>query len=298
MSRIGHRDSLRFVSQKLRERRIWERVVRERLSEPLHLNAASLFVAGFGSLRSKIYFDLLPRQANAFSLLTAADQARARGLSRVTVIEFGVANGAGLLNLSSLASLVTEETGVEFSIVGFDSGTGMPPPRDYRDHPEFYREGDFPMQSPDELRKNLPANVNLIVGEIAETLPTFVDDLTSVAPVAYVAVDVDYYWSTVSCLELFAGDPELYLPTTILYLDDIQFPGHNRWQGELLAVDEFNERHEMRKITPYNFLRASRLFKRPIWIDLMYTLHVLDHPSRTAASQLGGGPAVLKNPYL
>jgi hypothetical protein len=63
-------------------------------------------------------------------------------------------------------------------------------------------------------------------------------------------------------------------------------------------VDEFNERHEMRKITPYNFLRASRLFKRPIWIDLMYTLHVLDHPSRTAASQLGGGPAVLKNPYL
>lgn len=297
MNGMKHRGSLRFVSQKLRERHIWERIARERLAEPLHLNIASLFVAMFGSLRSKIYFDLVPRQANAFALLTAADQARKRGVSRVTVIEFGVANGAGLLNLSGVASRITKETGVEFSVVGFDTGTGMPPPRDYRDHPEFYRQGDFPMQRPDELRARLPAGADLVVGDIAETVPAFVAKLTPDAPLAYVVVDVDYYWSTVSCVEVLTGDPELYLPTTIMYLDDIQYAGHNRWQGELLAVEEFNEQHEHRKITPYNFLRASRLFKRPVWIEHLYTLHVLDHPSRTV-DQPDSEPVVLKNPYL
>lgn len=291
------RGTLRFVSRKLRQRHIWERIVRERLGEPLHLNVASLYIALFGSLRSKIYFDLLPRQGNAFALLSAADQARAQGLSRVTVIEFGVANGAGLLNLASLATRVTEETGIDFSIVGFDGGTGMPPPRDYRDHPEFYREGDFPMQHSDELRRRLPANADLIVGEIDETLTAFVDRLTPASPIAFVVLDVDYYWSAVTCLEALTGDPELYLPTTILHLDDISFPAHNRWQGELLAVEEFNECQEMRKITPYNFLRASRLFKRPMWIDQLYTLHVLDHPIRNA-DQPSSPPAVLPNPYL
>lgn len=297
MMRMKQLGSLRFVGQKLRERRIWERLMRERLAEPLHLNFASLFVAIFGSLRSKIYFDLLPRQANAFALLAVADEAREQGLARLTVIEFGVANGAGLLNLTSLAAKVTEETGVYFDVVGFDSGTGMPPPRDYRDHPEYYREGDFPMQSLDELRARLPANVELIVGDIADTLPAFLDRPVPPAPIAYVVVDVDYYSSTVSCLELFTRDPELYLPTTVVYLDDVQFAGHNEWQGELLAVREFNERHDMRKITPYNFLRASRIFKRPIWIDLMYTLHVLDHRKRSVAGRRDQ-PAVLKNPYL
>jgi hypothetical protein len=297
MSRLHDAGALRFMTQKLRERRIWERVARERLAEPVHLNLASLFVAIAGSLRSRIYFDLLPRQANAFALLTVADQARESGLSKVTIVEFGVANGAGLLNLARLASLVTEETGVAFSIIGFDSGTGMPPPVDYRDHPEFYRVGDFPMQRPEDLRRKLPTNVELIIGDITDTLPAFIDKLSPASPVAYVVVDVDYYSSTTSCLDIFIGAPEVYLPTTIVYLDDIQFAGHNRWQGELLAVEEFNERHEMRKITPYNFLRASRLFKRPVWIDLVYTLHVLDHSLRNI-QQPQGPPAVLKNPYL
>lgn len=291
------RGTLRFVSRKLRERHIWERIARERLSEPLHLNIASLFVAAFGSLRSKIYFDLLPRQANAFALLAVADQARDLGLSRVTVVEFGVANGAGLLNLASLAARITAETDIEFSIVGFDSGAGMPPPRDYRDHPEFYREGDYPMQQPEELRRRLPANGELIVGDISETVPEFLARLTPDSPLAFVVVDVDYYWSTVSCLEVLTGRPDLYLPTTVLYLDDVSYVAHNKWQGELLAVEEFNEREEMRKITPYNFLRVHRLFKRPVWIEHMYTLHVLDHATRSV-DQPRGAPAVLNNPYL
>jgi hypothetical protein len=57
--------------------------------------------------------------------------------------EFGVANGAGLLNMCEIAARVTRETGVGFRIVGFDAGTGLPQPIDYRDHPERVRRMYF-----------------------------------------------------------------------------------------------------------------------------------------------------------
>jgi hypothetical protein len=43
------------------------------------------------------------------------------------------------------ASKTTAVTGVKIDVYGFDTGKGLPPPRTYRDHPELYRQGDFPM---------------------------------------------------------------------------------------------------------------------------------------------------------
>jgi hypothetical protein len=44
----------------------------------------SVFVALFGSVRAKIYFDLCVLQHHAFGLLSAADAARENGYDRVT----------------------------------------------------------------------------------------------------------------------------------------------------------------------------------------------------------------------
>jgi hypothetical protein len=143
-----------FLLRKLRNRHIWKRIALERLTEPLHLNLASVAVALFGSFRAKVSFDLCVRQHNAFGLLRAADEAIWFGINELTVVEFGVASGAGLLNLCRLAERVTKETGVKFRIVGFDTGVGMPQPRDYRDHPNMYGALDFPMEDPGRLRGN------------------------------------------------------------------------------------------------------------------------------------------------
>ena len=62
----------------------------ERLTEPIHLNLLSLFVALFGSHRAKVDFDLIVRQQYAFPILFAADSARKHGLGAVTIIELGV----------------------------------------------------------------------------------------------------------------------------------------------------------------------------------------------------------------
>ena len=124
---------------------IWKRIFHERLTEPLHLNCLSLGVAAFGTFRRKVDFDLVIRPHNAYSLLKAADIAKHAGLSEITALEFGVATGAGLMNMARIAGKVESETGVRIKLVGFDTGTGMPPPLDYRDHPENYKAGDFPM---------------------------------------------------------------------------------------------------------------------------------------------------------
>jgi hypothetical protein len=274
----------RFATR-IRSRAGLERIFRERLSEPLHLNAISLFVALFGGVEAKTYFDLIPRQQFAFGVLHAARRARRGGLSRVKALEFGVAAGAGLLNMSGIASRVSKATGVEVDVVGFDGAVGLPRPRDHRDHPDLYTVGSFAMQDQRALIDRLPHNARLVVGPLDETVPDFLARLDPEAPIGFVSVDVDYYFSAVDALGIFDGHPELYLPALPVYFDDVWFEQHNPWCGELLAIEEFNEAHEFRKIAPFTALRSKRLFKNARWIDQMFTAHVLDHPTRMPAGQ-------------
>jgi hypothetical protein len=284
--------------RKLSKKRIIERIFRERLSEPLHLNLLSLGVWLFGSVRQKIYFDLLIRHEHAFPILRAADTAAAAGKREVTVMEFGVANGAGLMNICRLCEAVTKETGVAFKVYGFDSGAGMPPPQDYRDHPELYAAGDFPMQDRDRLRAALPAFAELVIGDIDETIPAVLTKLSPESPLGFVSIDVDYYSSTISALKILDGTADQYLSTVTLYFDDIMFESHNSWCGERAAIQAFNAAHPLRKIEPFTMLRNYRLFKNAKWIDHIFTAHVLDHLGRTAKAPGSREPEVLENVYL
>src|SRR5439155_19039712 len=106
-------------------------------TEPVHLNALSLVVALIGPFRLKVAFDLVLRAHTAYSMLKVADLARSLGIGRGSAIEFGVAAGAGLLNMCAIGRRVTQGTGVAFNIYGVDTGTGMPPPRNHKAHPEL-----------------------------------------------------------------------------------------------------------------------------------------------------------------
>src|SRR5579884_3449641 len=196
--------SMRHTLRVVRTRGVWGRVARERLTEPLHLNLISAGVWAFGSYTQKIDWDLIYKQQYAYGVLKAAQLARFRGIDRVSLIEVGVASGAGLLNLAEIAANVGRELGVTFRIIGFDTGNGMPPARDYRDHPEYYHEGDFSMDV-EALRMRLPDSTRLVLGELEDTVPPFLESLSHDEPIGFVSVDVDYYSSTVSALKLFAA---------------------------------------------------------------------------------------------
>lgn len=284
---------------KLRERRIWKRILVERLSEPVHLNVLSLLVAMFGSIEAKIFFDLVLRQHHAYSLLNSARKARQLGVPRVTVIEFGVANGAGMLNMCEIARRLQPQVAIGFDIVGFDSGTGMPEPVDYRDHPEHYSRGDYLMGDVTNLKNRLPSSATLVLGSLAETVPAFLARLNESSPLAFVSLDVDYFSSSMDALKIFDGEATAYLPAVDVYVDDLTFETHNTWSGELGAIREFNAAHAARKIEPARWLRESRVFKHASWLSHMYTAHVLDHPLRSPGDAARPVRArSLANPYL
>ncbi|MBR0875132.1 hypothetical protein JQ633_32565 [Bradyrhizobium tropiciagri] len=286
------------IWKKLLLGRIWKRIYVERLGEPLIYNLASIFVMLFGSTRSKIEYDVMPRHASAYSILAAADHAKSYGIKRLALLEFGVAAGAGLMNMCWIAERVTKETGVEFDIIGFDSGEGMPPPRDYRDHPEHYFTGDYPPIDKAALLKALPPNAKIYYGPIEQTLKQAEREITST--IGFISIDVDYFFSTEQSLEVLTWQPERYLPAVPMYFDDVAYIDHNRFCGELLAIDAFNDTHDLRKIAPVNFLPKYRIFKNALWHGQIYYAHILDHEFRGVAYNTTKRPkiAVLTNPYL
>lgn len=286
-----------FLLNKLTQRRIWNRILNERLAEPIHLNLLSLFVWLFGSYRAKINHDLIIRQNHAYSILKCADYAKYSGLKTVSLLEFGVASGLGLLNMCKIAQNVSKSTGISFNIYGFDTGKGMPPAVDYRDHPDIYQEGDFPMNF-DELRKAMPTNASLLIGDVSTTVESFISNLSLDEPIGYVVLDVDYYSSAREALKIFLdSEPGKYLPITLLYADDVALEQHNGWCGELLAINEFNADSKLRKIEHHAFFENSRIYRRAEWLKHIFFLHVLDHPTRCNVTS-NEKKRIISNPYL
>lgn len=288
--------SRRLLTAKLMKRRVWRRIFLERLTEPAHLNLLSIPVLAFGSYRSKIAWDLVVRQPYAFGALEAADIALVNGLGAVTLVEVGVASGGGLMNLASVAARVSRETGVRLEVHGFDTGTGMPPPVDYRDHPNLYQMGDFAMNA-ETLRASLPVGTELHLGPLSATIPAFLQRLPTSSPLGFVALDVDYWSSTLEALELLKGEPEQYLPRTVVYVDDVALDDHNSASGARLAISQFNEAMPRRPLEHHPFLENRRIFRRPAWIKQTMYLHVLDHPRRSRVATLST-KRYIENPYL
>jgi hypothetical protein len=232
-----------------------------------------------GTFREKEFNGLISRPNYAYGMLRAADLARFMGKKAVTVCEFGVATGDGLMNMVKLAHVIREETGIGVRVVGLDTGEGLPPIGDYRDHPELWSPGDFAMSNKEELRKRVAGSAELIFGDIRDTVDGFVESLDESAPLGFVSIDVDIYSGAKSAFRALLGRPELYTPAISVYCDDVRFFFANRWCGELLAIEEFNQENSMRKIDQDRSL-GDRPSSSDPWHKSMFVCHVLDHEVR------------------
>lgn len=230
------------------------------------------------NISEMIYKDRIHRPPYAFGVWLATLQAQRLGLKKLQVFEFGVAHGNGLINLCNICDTITLSTDIEFDIYGFDSDVGMPKLEGYKDHPELWHEGQFKSDH-NAIRSKLPPNATLISGNIQDTIASFCSSkLNKENPVGFVSIDVDLYTSTISVFELFKHSANNYLPATILYFDDINdLLTNNKWCGEMLAIREFNECHDLRKMEE---MRIRQNHPPAGWHDHIYGLHVLDHPLR------------------
>lgn len=222
------------------------------------------------SVRVKDRWGAADRPHYLAGVLYAADQARREGRNAISVVEFGVADGYGLLALQAHAEAVERETGVRIAVYGFDTGAGMPEGTgDYRDHPDVWAPGDYVMDVP-ALRAKLAARTVLVLGDLRETIYRLIGE-----PLGFVAIDVDYYSSAADALGIFARPDQPRLRRVAMYFDDLSAHYNHRWAGELLAIDEFNDKSSGVKIDPWHGVRSGRAYPEAPWFEAMYIAHDL-----------------------
>ena len=221
-----------------------------------------------------------------WGVLQGVHLAKVLGIDRVSVIEFGVAGGNGLVSLERSAKRIEDILGVGVDVYGFDTGRGLPRPLDYRDCPNLWSEGLYLMDE-EKLRKRLQS-ARLVLGLVDETISQFIK--SKPAPVAFISFDLDYYTSTVQAFKLLEENPALLLPRIYCYFDDIMGFTYSEYNGERLAISEFNSSHDMRKISMLHGLRYQlpSPYSQAQWSEQFYIAHIFDHDLYCEKDNLGG----------
>jgi hypothetical protein len=246
---------------------------------PLRVNLLQLMMKRFklGTFKQRLKYDGVTYTPYAYGMYSAALQAKSLGLKKITVIEFGVASGNGLIAMEKHGSEIKNLTGIDFEIYGFDTGKGLPKPTDYKDQCYFWKESDFIMDQK-KLEKHL-VFAKLIIGEIQGTIKHFIKDCLN-SPIGFIAFDLDYYSSTIASFEIFNLNDNLLLPRVECYMDDIgsnELLVASKGTGVLKAIYDFNSASkEQKKILKKEGLKCSRIIPA-FWNEQMYVFHSFDH---------------------
>ncbi len=233
--------------------------------EPLRVVFARYFLkkTGFGSYFTRLSLEIVPRPYYGFPIYQSLKLAQSLGYKKVSIIEFGVASGDGLLNIEYHVKEIKKKIDIDVEIYGFDLASGLPETKDYRDLLYQWKTGFYKMDV-QKLKSKL-SSAKLVLGDIKKSLEKF----THAAPVACVIIDVDYYTSTIDALEVFKLP---HLPRVFCYFDDVvgnETSLYNEFTGELLAIDEFNQKNTM-KIAKYRSDNTS-------YKEHMFIMHDFEH---------------------
>jgi hypothetical protein len=231
-----------------------------------------------------------PHQRDSYTwcALHAARLAAHLGVDRITVIEFGVAGGTGLVALEQAASWAESCYGIGVDVVGFDSGRGLGAATDARDLPNLWPPGWFAMDE-DALRAQLD-RAELFIGWIADTLPRFLAG--DPAPIGMCVFDLDQYHATVDALTVLRAPLRQLLPRVHCLFDDVLGYSFGERNGERLAIREFNDVDATRWASPVFGLQhfVPLRCRNDPWVDKVFLAHLTDHPAYARYDGLAGIP--------
>jgi hypothetical protein len=229
------------------------------------------------SSENSFFLDLSAQQGCShnytWGVIQAGNLAKGLGVPRISVLEFGVAGGNGLVALEKISEKVSAHYEVGIDVYGFDTGVGLPQSEDYRDLPDILCQGDFPMDV-GLLRKHL-TKARLFLGLIKETITEFIQ--SSPAPVAFISFDMDFYSSTMQGFKLLEAADTILLPRVYCFFDDVFACGD--FNGERLAISDFNASHPTRKISHIyglQYFLPNGVGNGMLW-DKYYMAYIFDH---------------------
>ena len=229
-----------------------------------------------GSYSTRLGLSAVDRPAYGWCTYYAAKEARALGYKSMTVVEFGVAGGNGLVNLCQHKRDIQKELGIEILVVGFDSGTGLPASQDSRDLLYFWPSGSFEMDRA-ALEKCIAGQADLVLGDVATTVESWRP--REDAPLGAIMFDLDFYTSTMAAFGVLLQSN--ILPRVWCYFDDIRgYPGNAYTDsiGEREAIKQFNRAPKRQDLNDH--LSPAYVFKGlPMepWHADIYLYHRLSH---------------------
>lgn len=227
------------------------------------------------SIKTKDIWELSKYPQYMTGLVEATNQALKQGHKEISVIEFGVAGGSGLVILQEEAEVIENETGIKIKVYGFDIGRkGLPSfIGDYRDHPDAWKQGDYAMDE-EKLKSRLTDRTTLILGNVKDTVKTFFKTYNP-PPIGFISFDLDLYSSTKDALGIFSTTGMRMLWNTPIYFDDIEFTFNHKFAGVFLAIREFNEENKTIKIDHWYGVESGRPFPERYIYKKLYVCHDL-----------------------
>jgi hypothetical protein len=253
----------------------WAKVIRA-FTSPEYAVRFAIRRLSIGSLDFRLSLEALDRPQYAYGVKQAVYLASKLNYKKVSVIEFGVATGAGLLVLESYARQLGKKAGVEVEVYGFDTGSGLPEVSDYRDLGYVWKRGAYQMDV-DGLKARLKS-AKLILGNVSQTVPEFLR--SDHAPIGFISFDLDYYSSTTAAFAIFQGADRTLLPRVLCYFDDVVSDGHQLHcdrVGEQLAIDEFNRNQHNGTVLAKMGLLDAHLMHPGLWTQQLWVYHRFAH---------------------
>jgi hypothetical protein len=239
-----------------------------------------------GSYRARLHVGAVRRPNYGWCVYHAAEEALSLGYKAITVIEFGVAGGNGLVNLCQHKKEIQKELGIEIAVVGFDTGIGLPASHDPRDLLYFWPAGSFEMNL-EALEKRIAGQAELVLGDVAATVASW--EPRAEAPIGAIMFDLDFYTSTMAAFGILAKTN--LLPRTWCYFDDIRGYPKNAYTdsiGEREAIKQFNLAPERQHLCDH--LSPAFVFKgipHESWHEDIYLYHRLSHPEYNFCPSMG-----------
>lgn len=246
--------------------------------EPLRIILARKLIKTFNllSYEERVAIGAVERPTYAYCIFQAAKLASLLDYKRISILEFGCGGGNGLVAAERHIAQTEMIFNVKLELYGFDMGSGLPQPRDYRDIPHYFKDGLYKMDV-DTVQQRLKS-AKLVIGDVKETCATFFEKYNP-APIGCVLQDLDYYSSTLDSLSIFDTESTNFLPRVFMYFDDIVGGDvwlSNDYTGERLAINTFNNEHEFQKICENHYLIEE--YRMP-WVSSMIRIyHDFNHP--------------------
>ena len=221
------------------------------------------------------FYTELDKYSHSYSwgVIQAGHLATKLEIQRISVLEFGVAGGNGLVALEAISKEVATHYGISIDVYGFDTGAGLPQPEDSLDLPDILCEGDFPMDI-EALRRRL-TDARLYLGLVGQTVQQFL--ASHPAPIGFISFDMDFYSSTMQGMKVLEAHEDFLLPRVYCFFDDIFACGD--FNGERLAISNFNAAHRDRKISKIyglQYFLPHGMVRQMTW-DKYYMAYIFNH---------------------